>query len=186
MPHPGHSQAVEIWGESVPGESAGSEADSWLSLALGTPCRLVHMAETTERPVDPDYAATAARVSFADGFPFLLISEGSLQDLNTRLASPVTMARFRPNIVVSGALPFEEDTWREIRIGDLRFEVVKPCARCVMTTVEPTTGEKGKEPMRTLSTYRKQGSNVFFGQNIIHRGTGTLAVGQSVEVLATS
>jgi uncharacterized protein len=182
-PTPGDSEVVEIWGDAVAGERVGAEAATWLSEALGTACRLVHMAEQTKRPVDPDFASTPARVSFADGFPFLLISEASLADLNRRLESPVTMDRFRPNIVVSGADAFEEDTWRELRIGDLHFEVVKPCARCVLTTVEPTTGVTGKEPLRTLATYRNVEGSVLFGQNIIHRGQGLLTLEQPVEIL---
>jgi uncharacterized protein YcbX len=185
-PTPEQSHQVEIWGESVPGHDAGQEAATWLASCLGAPCRLVYMAEQTRRPVDADYASTPARVSFADGFPLLLISEASLADLNARLATPVTMARFRPNLVVSGAHAFEEDQWREIQIGDLRFEIVKPCARCVMTTVDPSTGVKGKEPMRTLATYRDVNGAVLFGQNVIHRGRGALALGQHLEVIKTA
>ncbi|MGB0591685.1 MAG: MOSC domain-containing protein [Myxococcota bacterium] len=180
------SRPVVIWGETVSGVSVGAESAKWLSSALGTPCQLVHMAEDTERPVDPDYAERPAKVSFADGFPFLLISEASLEDLNGRLDAPVTMARFRPNIVVSGTAPFEEDTWREIRIGDVHFEIVKPCARCVMTTVEPSTGVGGKEPLRTLASYRNVDGAVLFGQNMIHRSEGTLRLDQPVEILSTT
>ena len=185
-PAPGPSHPVVIWGETVPGVSVGAESAQWLSGALGAPCQLVHMTEDTKRPVDPDYAARPAKVSFADGFPFLLISEASLQDLNARLDAPVTMARFRPNIVVSGTAPFEEDTWREIRIGDVHFEIVKPCARCVMTTVEPSTGVGGQEPMRTLASYRNVDGAVLFGQNMIHRSEGTLRLDQPVEILRTT
>ena len=174
---------VEIWGEAVPGHDAGDMAADWLSTWLGEPCRLVYMANETHRGVDTDFAPDSARVSFADGFSFLLISEESLADLNERLDTPVPMARFRPNLVVTGEGAFAEDTWRKIRIGPITFDVVKPCARCSMTTVDPLTGRKGKEPLRTLATFRKRDGEVMFGQNLVHYGTGPLSVGDAVEVL---
>ena len=175
---------VEIWGESVAGHDTGEDTANWLSTALGQACRLVFMAEDTHRPVDANYASPGDRVSFADGFPLLLISQASLDELNGRLQQPITMARFRPNLVVSGTAPFAEDDWRRIQIGDTVLDIVKPCARCVMTTVDPLTGIKGKEPMKTLSTYRTIDGNVIFGQNVIHRSRGLLRVGERVEVLA--
>ena len=174
---------VEIWGESVSGHDAGPEVAAWLTAWMGEPCRLVYMHASTHRPVDARYAQPPARVSFADGYPFLLIGEASLADLNDRLPQPITMARFRPNLVVAGAAPFEEDGWRRIRIGEIIFDVVKPCARCVITAVDPDTATPGKEPLRTLATYRKVDSEVMFGQNVIHRGRGTLSIGDAVEVL---
>lgn len=196
----GPTAQVEIWGETVAAWDAGDAIADWLTAWLDQPCRLVYMPDGTRRPIDPAYtdeAATrtpatsrpgmgipGARVSFADGFPFLLIGEASLADLNARLEAPVEMGRFRPNLVVSGAPPFAEDTWSRIRIGDIEFDVVKPCARCVMTTVDLATGRKGKEPLRTLSTYRKAGGEVLFGQNLVHRGTGELSVGDTVQVLS--
>ncbi len=192
--HPTHSvlpparstiQRVTIWGEDVPGHDMGDEVATWLSGVLKEPCRLVHMHEDTLRPVDRDFSPEEAQVSFADGFPFLLISQASLDDLNARLAEHVGMERFRPNIVVAGVPAFAEDRWKRIRIGDIILDVVKPCARCVMTTVEQSTGVKGKEPMATLKTYRKFEGAVLFGQNLVHRGRGTMKVGQELEVLET-
>ena len=122
-------------------------------------------------------------MSFADGFSILLISQASLDALNRRLETPVGMDRFRPNIVVDGCAPFAEDMWRRIRINGCTFDVVKPCARCVMVTVNPETGEKGKEPLRTLSTFRAHNGQVLFGQNLIHRSHGQLRVGDTVQVL---
>ena len=182
-PEPGAASTVEIWGESVAGHDVGDEAATWLSACLNTPCRLVYMRDETCRPVDPNFTPQAAQVSFADGFPLLLIGQASLDDLNARLDLPVDMRRFRPNLVVTGSAPFEEDTWKRIRIGDICFDLVKPCARCVMTTVDPVSGVKGKEPMRTLATYRSVNGSVLFGQNLVHRGRGSLEVGQSLEVL---
>ena len=184
--HPTHGEAgpVEIWGESVVGHDTGDEAARWLAAWLGQAARLVYMHEDTHRPVHPDYAGETARVSFADGFPFLLIGEASLEDLNARLPAPIEMVRFRPNLVVTGSTPFAEDTWRRIRIGDIELDVVKPCARCVIPTLDLTTGQAGKEPLRTLATYRKVGSEVLFGQNLTHRGPGTLSVGDAIEVLS--
>jgi uncharacterized protein YcbX len=119
-------------------------------------------------------------VSFADGFPFLLISEESLADLNRRLAYPLPMNRFRPNLVVAGGEPYAEDGWSRMEIGNLRLQVVKPCGRCLVTTTDQDTGERGKEPLRTLATYRKVGSEVMFGQNVVHENIGRLRVGDSV------
>ncbi|GAB4023579.1 MOSC domain-containing protein [Spirosoma migulaei] len=180
---------VSIWDSTdVPAVTVSAEADRWFSNVLGTPCRLVFMPETTQRAVDPKYAREEDTVSFADGYPYLLIGQASLDTLNQRLAEPITMRRFRPNIVVQGSSPYEEDSWAEFRINELTFYGVKPCARCVLTTIDPETGEQGKEPLRTLTTYRKWNSKILFGQNVLANYTGqttlgTLRVGQPVEVL---
>src|SRR5262249_19187395 len=154
----------------------------WLSDYLGQKCRLVRMADFTVRRLDERYAKDG-EVGFADGYPFLLISEASLSDLNERLAEPVPMNRFRPNIVTSGSGSYAEDRWKTIRIGTLEFRVVKPCDRCVITTVNQSTGDKGIEPLRTLATYRKSEAGVIFGQNLVHQGTGSIYVGDSIEIL---
>jgi uncharacterized protein len=124
-------------------------------------------------------------VSFADAFPLLIIGDGSLDELNRRLAVPIEMLRFRPNIVIGGMSPHEEDSWRLVRLGDVECDVVRPCARCVVPTIDPATGSAGVEPTRTLASYRKWDRKVWFGQNAIHRSPGTLAVGAAVEVLET-
>ena len=116
-------------------------------------------------------------------YPLLLISECSLEDLNRRLAEPLPMNRFRPNLVVRGCAPYVEDGWRRIRIGKIVFHVVKPCSRCTTTTVDQATGERGREPLMTLATYRRVGNKVMFGQNLIHEGTGKLVVGDELAVL---
>ncbi|MBA3894957.1 MAG: MOSC domain-containing protein, partial [Gemmatimonadales bacterium] len=137
---------------------------------------------STLRPADPTYAPPGVRVSFADAFPFLLISEESLTDLNNRLRAPVTMLRFRPNLIIAGGEPFVEDRLKAFTIGSLAFERVKPCDRCVVTTIDQATTERSQEPLRTLATYRKVQDKVFFGQNVVHHATGRLRVGEPVRV----
>ncbi len=180
------SADVTVWRDTVAAALVDGGADAWLSGALGEPgLRIVYMPDDTVRQADTTYAAEGDRVSFADGFPFLLASAAALDHLNAKLDTPVTMSRFRPNLVVEGAEPHAEDGWKRVRIGGIEFDVVKPCGRCQMVTVDPTVGARdGKEPLRTLSTYRRTASGeVTFGQNLVHRGHGTLHVGDEVEVL---
>lgn len=174
---------VQVWGDSVAAVAPDAAADAWLSERLGRPCRLVCQPADGVRPVDPAFGRADDQVGFADGFPFLLISQASLDDLNGRLPEPVEMRRFRPNLVVGGCEPYEEDSWRRIRIGELSFRVVKPCSRCPIPTIDPDTGVRGPEPIRTLMTYRRRDNKVYFGQNLIHDGPGELAAGMTVEVL---
>ncbi len=183
----GDKQTVRVWRSVCAAVSAGAEADAWLSAFLQMPCRLVYMPDETRRTVSPEFAAGEGIVSFADGFPLLLIGESSLTDLNARLADLVPMNRFRPNLVVTGAAPYAEDDWAQVRIGEVLFHVVKPCDRCAMTTVEQTTGEKhGPEPLQTLAGYRRADSGkVLFGQNLIPAAPGVVRVGDSVEVVAS-
>ena len=135
------------------------------------------------RPVDPDYATEQDQVGFADGFPFLLISQGSLDDLNARLEQPVPMQRFRPNLVVEGCEPYAEDGWRRIRIGASSFRVAKPCSRCIIPTIDIDSAERNPEPLRTLMEYRKRDNKVYFGQNLIHDRQGRIEVGMPVEII---
>ena len=171
-----------IWKDDCQVAAAGSGAAEWFTDYLGTPCRLVRMPDSTVRQVDLGYAEEGDRVGFADGFPFLLISQASLEELNGRLDEPVPMDRFRPNIVVEGCAAHAEDDWLHVTMGEVGFRVVKPCARCVITTTDQVTGARGREPLRTLATYRRFGREVLFGQNLIHDGTGTVRVGDPVEV----
>ncbi|WP_245579229.1 MOSC domain-containing protein [Algoriphagus mannitolivorans] len=171
---------VVIWDDEVLGKLVSKEVDRWFSDFLGFGVHLVVMPETTHRKVDPRYAVKGENVSFADGMPYLLISQESLDELNSRLEIPVPMNRFRPNIVISGGEPFIEDQLKAVQIGGLDFRIVKPCARCVLTTVDQETGEKGKEPLRTLSLYRTQNNKVMFGQNVIALQSGVIRVGDEV------
>lgn len=171
---------VNIWDDKVRAWTVDPLADAWLSEFLGQPVKLVYMGDKADRQIDLRYSAEGENVSFADGYPYLLISEASLADLNARLNEPVSMRRFRPNLIVSGASAFEEDTWNKIQIGDITFRVVKPCARCVLITVDPQTAEKGAEPLKTLSSYRFENNKVLFGQNLIADHPGILSQGDVV------
>jgi hypothetical protein len=175
---------VTVWGDTVDAVVAGADASAWLSDFLQRPVRLVYMDPAARRAVDPERARPGDEVSFADGYPLLLIGQGSLDGLNARLRRPVPMARFRPNLVVGGSEPHAEDGWRRVRIGSIEFEAVKPCVRCVFTTVDPDSGsfDPDREPLNTLLTYRRTPKGVTFGQNLIARGSGSLRVGDAVEV----
>jgi uncharacterized protein YcbX len=187
LPHGGARAgdvAIEVWGHRGHAVDGGDEAARWISAHLGVPTRLVAAPKDHARDVNRAWFDGDAQAAFSDGYPLLLISEASLDDLNGRLAKPLPMNRFRPNLVVRGAAPYAEDLWKRIRIGGVEMAVVKPCSRCVITTTEQDTGARdGNEPLRTLATYRKTALGVLFGQNVVHLATGTLAVGDTVEVL---
>ena len=174
---------VDVWDDTMLAENVSIEASQKLSEILKQEVSLVKIGQQTSRLADPRFVNSDIQVSFADGFPFLIISQASLDDLNSRLDSPVEMNRFRPNIVVNGSKPFEEDTWKEIQIGECRFQIVKPCARCEITTINQQTAERGKEPLRTLATYRRDGNKVLFGQNMVALNTGKISVGDAVKIL---
>jgi len=186
VPAPGRSGRLmaRVWDDTVEVQLGDDAAHAWFTQFLGAACRLVYQPDDSFRQVNRIYAAKGVGVSLADGFPVLLIGQGSLDDLNRRLEHPVEMRRFRPNLVVEGAEPFAEDTWRRIRAGEVEFHLLKPCARCSIPTVDPETGEVGKEPMRTLATFRRRNNDVFFGWNIVAPAPGTLRVGDPVTVLA--
>lgn len=174
---------VTIWEDSVEAFEFGAETNAWFSDFLGVACKLVYMPDDAGRLASRNNVAS--RVSFADAYPLLLISEASSEDLNSRLSGRVPMNRFRPNIVVKDCEPFAEDIWKEICIGTVRFHLVKPCARCMITTVDQTTGIKGKEPLRTLASYREHNGSVMFGQNLIHGNTGIVHVGDALDIIQT-
>ena len=178
--------SVNIWkSKGVHAIDQGEETAQWFSDWLGTQVRLVHFADGYIRRVNEKWAINVDdHTGFADGYPILLTSEEGLQDLNCHLEQPVPMNRFRPNIVVKGCEPFAEDTWNRIRVGDVELAVVKPCARCEVTTIDKETLETGKEPLKTLGKYRKQELGAIFGQNVIPLNEGILQLGMSVEVLS--
>jgi uncharacterized protein len=173
---------VTVWDDSCEASWTGEPAARWFSDFLGISCSLVHMPVESRRPTNPAYDPTGSRVSFADAYPLLLISEESLADLNRRLAQPLPMNRFRPNLTVLGGGPYAEDQWSRIEIGSMVLNLVKPCDRCVITTTDQITTERGVEPLRTLATYRKVNGKVFFGQNAVHEAPGQLRVGDAVTV----
>jgi len=184
VPDTAFTETIEatVWGDSFPARQGAMEADAWISAYLGTPLKLLWTGLPTARRVKAD---PAVPLSFADGFPLLLIGQASLDDLAARVGRPLSMQRFRPNLVVSGSAPFAEDGWRRLRIGAVTFRIAKPCERCVFTTVDPETGRQAEdqEPLRTLAGYRKTPAGVIFGQNVIPEGCGELAVGMQVEVV---
>lgn len=174
--HAGERVAFQVW------SSRGSalrhdEGSRWFSELLGDEMQLVYMPDDERRPVNPARARPGDVVSFADAYPFLLISEASLADLNARLDEPLEMRRFRPNLVLSGVEPYAEDRMTRLRIGSVSFRGVKRCDRCSVTTVDPETGARGKEPLRTLAKYRLEEGKVWFGMNLIHDQQGELVVG---------
>jgi uncharacterized protein YcbX len=175
---------VTVWRDEVEAADCGDEAAAWISEWLGRRASIVRMPDDVERAVNPTYARPGDIVGFADGYPVLLASTASLEDVNARLAQPIGMNRFRPNVVVTGAAPWAEDGWTRIRVGAVDLRVVKPCDRCTVTTIDPQTGERGVEPLRTLATFRKKDNDVLFAQNCIPDTWGTIAVGDPVDVLA--
>ncbi len=178
---------VTVWSSTVMAAAAGKAADSWFSAFLGRAVRLVYLDDPTRRAVDREYGAVGDVVSFADGYPLLLTSAGSLDDLGRWLTEdgdqPVPMNRFRPNVVVTGASPWAEDGWRRIRIGAVSFRVVKPCGRCVVTTIDQVTAEGGRQPLNMLGRRRRFGQMLVFGQNMIPDAPGLIRVGDPVEIL---
>jgi len=181
---------VRVWRDRVGAWDEGDEAAEWLSAFLGVPCRLVRRGPRSERPVPAPYAVSERdRVGFADGFPLLLLSEASLEDLNRRLPRPVEIERFRPNLVLSGGPPYAEDRWEVLEVRGIRLHAVKPCARCTIPTVDPQTGERDPqgEPLRTLARYRRgEDGKVYFGQNLVHvPKEGVLRVGDRVAIIAS-
>ena len=180
VPAGGDRLDVTLWEWNGSGIAASPEGDSWFSDLLGEQVRLLYCPPSEGQEVNPRYAPGPARAGFSDGFPLLLIGQGSLDELNRRLPAPVPMNRFRPNLVVSGIEPFAEDAWRGVQIGSVGMSVVKGCDRCAFTTIDQETGQKGAEPLRTLATFRKWEGKVWFGQNVVHRGSGELRVGEPV------
>src|SRR5690606_2451211 len=179
------ARPVSVWDDALQVPDAGDEAADWVSQLLGRPCRLVYLPPERARQVSRKYAEPGERVAFADGFPLLLVGQGSLDDLSERVGRPLEMRRFRPNLVIAGGAPYAEDGWKRIRIGELILRPVKPCTRCIITTLDPDTGERSadQEPLATLARYRKGEKGVMFGQNLLVEGEGWLEVGMPVELL---
>lgn len=205
-PDRGERKAVTIWRSVCEGLIYNGAVSEWFSDAIGTDCRLVYMPDSSRRRINERFDRGGDIVSFADGYPLMLLGEASLGDLNARLEDadegvrvPLPMKRFRPNLVVTGSAPFAEDDWKQIRIGEAAFRSTKPCERCVITTVDPSRGEfDGKEPLKTLATFRRardvmparceplgvDSTALLFGQNLIVENPGALVrLGDAVEVL---
>jgi hypothetical protein len=185
---------VQIWRSHLAAASSGAEADDWVSALLDRPARLVWLDDPTRRPTDPEFSQPRDRVSFADGYPLLLVTTASLRQLNEWIAEEAELRgeaeaqvldarRFRPNVVVDHDVPFAEDDWRGIRLGGIDFRISKPCGRCVLTTIDPDTRVKGKEPLRTLARHRRRDGKVWFGINLVPDGAGALRVGDKAEAV---
>lgn len=181
----GTLMSSRVWDDHVEGLHVSEEADEWFSQALGQPVKLTHMDQTIVRKLEKDRLPQdrSFEVSFADGYPYLLTNQSSLDDLNSRLTHPVGMDRFRSNIIVEGFEPFAEDDWKHIQIGEAEFLVVKPCARCVVTTIDQGTGVRSKEPLRTLSKFRNIGGKAMFGMNMVVHKKGPITLGDEVIIL---
>lgn len=158
---------VTIWDDAVSAYEMDPFYSKWFSDLLGITCRLVYFPEENARPVDPAFKVNDEHVSLADAYPFLIIGQSSLDDLNSRLYEQLPINRFRPNFVFTGGNPYEEDQWRNFTIGSTRFVGVKQCARCAIPTINQDTAEKGIEPTKTLATYRKWNNKILFGQNLV-------------------
>jgi uncharacterized protein YcbX len=184
-PKTGNIISSAIWHDQVDTIAVSAEADEWLSRFLNVECRLVYQPDAAIRPVNPNFAKPEDQTALSDGFPFLLISENSLVALNQAMQLNLAMTRFRPNLVISGCESYAEDIWREITIGNIGFRLPKPCSRCAVPTINPETGETGKEPLTTLNRIRKWQNKVYFGQNALHDSLGTLSVGDSVQISLT-
>ncbi|HRI21171.1 MAG TPA: MOSC domain-containing protein [Panacibacter sp.] len=172
--------AVKIWDDECIAQFVNAGADEWFSDMLSTKCRLVYMPDSTKRKVDESYATNNEITSLSDGYPLLIIGQASLADLNSRLAEPLPINRFRPNIVFTGGAAFEEDSLKHFTINHINFYGVKPCARCPIPTIDQGNATKSKEPLKTLATYRMKNNKVYFGQNLLHNGEGIINVGDKI------
>jgi uncharacterized protein len=179
---------VTVWEDTIEAYEVSQTTTDWFTKILGFTSRLVYMPEESHRKVEAEYAVTESDInSFSDGYPFLIIGQSSLDDLNSRLKKALPMNRFRPNFVFTGGLPYVEESWKEFTIGGLSFFGVKPCGRCIMTTIDQEKGiQSGKDPLLTLAKYKKEGNNVIFGQNLIASGTGQISVGNELKIVKKS
>ncbi len=171
---------VQIWNDACNAVRADYVLDEWFSDFLKMNCSLVYMPDDEKRIVEKKFINDEHIVSFADAYPFLIIGQSSLNDLNQRLKIPIPMNRFRPNFVFTGGNPFEEDNWNDFKIENVEFKAVKPCARCVITTTNQETAERSTEPLKTLSDYRKINNKVMFGMNVICNKPGVVSVNQKI------
>jgi len=183
----GQEIAVRVFDDALTALRADATISAWFTERLGRSMHLVFMPDSSHRLVNPTYAQGIT--SLSDGFPYLILSQASLDDLNARIRSfedpapDLGMERFRPNLVVAGGEAFQEDGWKEIMIGAARFALVKPCGRCVIPTTDQRTGERGKEPSRTLASYRKRGNGVYFGMNAMAMDGGTVRAGDPLSMV---
>ncbi len=174
--------SVKIWDDVCNAVMVSKDLNNWFSSAINKKCYLVYMPDDEKRLVEKKYINEEHIVSFADAYPFLIIGQASLEDLNSRLQRPVPMNRFRTNFVFTGGNPYEEDNWKDFKISDTKFKAVKPCARCVITTTDQDTAEPSVEPLKTLSDYRKINNKVMFGMNVVCNKPGLVSINQKIEL----
>jgi uncharacterized protein YcbX len=174
---------VKVWEDHCKAQWVSSAADEWFSDILKAHCSLVYLPESTKRKVDSRYAFNNETTTFTDGYPFLMIGESTLMDLNNRLETPVKMDRFRANIIFTGGKPFEEDTFEHFKIGTVELFGVKRCGRCMVITIDQQAAKVGNEPLKTLSGYRKKNNKVYFGEYLLHKGTGTINIGDQITLV---
>lgn len=174
---------VKVWDDECTAGYVSDGADEWLSNKLSIPCRMVYMPDSEKRLVDEKYAHNKEITSFSDGYPLLIIGQASLDDLNSRLAEPLPMDRFRPNIVFTGGQPYDEDTMEHLAINGIDMYGVKLCARCTITTINQINGIKDKEPLKTLAAYRKRNNKIYFGQNILYMQTGFIRTCDGIAII---
>jgi uncharacterized protein YcbX len=193
------SRSVVVWNSKLEASTVSRKVDEWFSRILGIKAGLVFMADFSKRPINSRFDRGSDLVSFADGYPILIVSEESVADLNSRFEDDVPIERFRPNVVARGGEAFQEDRWKKIRIGNSVLRATKPCARCVVTTLDQKTGIKqGAEPLKTLADYRKasqvlpdnfeefdlSGNDVIFGMNFVPESYGDVVrLGDKIEIL---
>ncbi len=184
IPSSAETGTVTIWDDICEARYVSSEVDEWFTAMLEINCRLVYMPDDSMRIVDQRYATGDMVTSFADAYPFMIVGQASLDDLNSRLAEPLPMDRFRPNIVFTGGEPFEEDLLADFTIRNIHFYGVKLCARCIITTIDQNSGAKGKEPLKTLASFRAKNNKIYFGQNLVHKGDGVIGVGDQLHAIS--
>lgn len=180
----GRQVKVTIWDDTCSAEYVNRGTDKWFTAMLGINCRLVYMPDETKRIVDQRYAPGNAVTSFSDAYPFMIIGQASLDDLNSRLDQALPTNRFRPNIVFTGGQPFEEDRMGHFTVGDIDFYGVKLCARCNIITIDQDNAQSGKEPAKTLAGYRKKNNKILFGQNLVHQGAGIISIGDRMQIIS--
>lgn len=174
---------VQVWSSKLKAQEVSPDISNWFSTKLSMKVSLVKMTDISKRPKPlfvPPYKTT---LSFADGYPYLILGEESMNELNSKLDQPVLADRFRANIITSSSIAHEEDEWKELNAGNAQLKVIKPCARCVMITVNQQTGETGKEPLKTLAGYREKRNKIYFGANAICTKDGMISVGDSLELM---
>ena len=179
----GETISVQVWSDRCKATIVDQKINNWFSDVLEKKCQVVYMPGTTKRRVDGRYAFNQELTNFSDGYPFMTIGQSSLDDLNSRLEEKLHINRFRPNIVFTGGIAFEEDTWAHFTINDINFFGVKLCSRCVITTINQDTIKKSKEPLKTLATYRQKNHKIYFGQNLLHHGEGMIYVGDEIKLV---